>query len=94
MLTKKRIRICNKGGSLEGNVLLKPPIPIKNNKNNLINLKDSLDFAKKLILETNVGVAPGIAFGTSGEGHLRICFAAKESFINQIMDRLEPVLNR
>ena len=57
-------------------------------------IKDSLHFAKKLILETNVGVAPGIAFGTSGEGHLRICFAAKESFINQIMDRLEPVLNR
>jgi len=41
-----------------------------------------------------VGVAPGIAFGQSGEGHIRICFAAKESFINQIMDRLEPILNK
>lgn len=51
MLTKKRIRICNKGGSLEGNVLLKPPVPIKNNKNNLINLKDSLDFAKKILVK-------------------------------------------
>ena len=38
-------------------------------------------FAKKLILETNVGVAPGVAFGASGEGYLRICFAAKDSFI-------------
>ena len=57
-------------------------------------VKNSLDFAKKLIVETNVGVAPGIAFGSSGEGHLRICFAAKESFINNIMDRLEPVLNK
>ena len=57
-------------------------------------MKNSLDFAKKLIVETNVGVAPGIAFGSSGEGHLRICFAAKESFINNIMDRLEPVLNK
>ena len=57
-------------------------------------LDDSLEFSKKLILETNVGVAPGIAFGQSGEGHIRICFAAKESFINQIMDRLEPILNK
>ena len=57
-------------------------------------VRDSLEFSKKLILETNVGVAPGIAFGQSGEGHIRICFAAKESFINQIMDRLEPILNK
>jgi len=56
-------------------------------------VNNSLDFAKKLILETNVGVAPGIAFGQSGEGHIRICFAAKESFINKIMDRLEPILS-
>ena len=57
-------------------------------------INDSLDFAKKLILETNVGVAPGIAFGASGEGHLRICFAAKDTFIIEIMDRLEPALNK
>jgi aspartate/methionine/tyrosine aminotransferase len=56
-------------------------------------IKNSLEFAKKLIIDTNVGVAPGIAFGHSGEGHLRICFAAKQSFINEIMDRLEPALN-
>ena len=56
-------------------------------------MSNSLEFAKKLIVETKVGVAPGIAFGASGEGHLRICFAANEDFINAIMDRLEPVLN-
>ena len=56
-------------------------------------LQNSLEFAKKLIIDTNVGVAPGIAFGESGEGHLRICFAAKQSFIKEIMDRLEPALN-
>ena len=56
-------------------------------------IKDSLEFAKKLVIDTNVGVAPGIAFGQSGEGHLRICFAAQQSFINEIMDRLEPALN-
>ena len=56
-------------------------------------IDDSLAYAKKLIIDTNVGVAPGIAFGESGEGHLRICFAAKHSFINEIMDRLESALN-
>ena len=56
-------------------------------------MDNSLEFAKKLIVETNVGVAPGIAFGESGEGHLRICFAAKEDFIQEIMSRLEPILN-
>ena len=56
-------------------------------------IDDSIEFAKKLIIDTNVGVAPGIAFGESGEGHLRICFAAQQSFINEIMDRLEPALN-
>jgi aspartate/methionine/tyrosine aminotransferase len=58
------------------------------------NMKDSKEFAKKLIRETNVGVAPGVAFGQSGEGHLRLCFAANESFINKIMDKLEPALNK
>ena len=56
-------------------------------------MNNSLDFAKKIIVETNVGVAPGIAFGESGEGHLRICFAAKENFIRTIMSKLEPSLN-
>ena len=57
-------------------------------------MNNSLEFAKKLIVETNVGVAPGIAFGESGEGHLRICFAAKENFIQEIMSRLEPIFNK
>ena len=57
-------------------------------------MNNSLEFAKKLIIETNVGVAPGIAFGESGEGHLRICFAAKEDFIQEIMSRLEPIFNK
>ena len=57
-------------------------------------MNNSLEFAKKLIIETNVGVAPGIAFGASGEGHLRICFAAEENFIQEIMNRLEPAFNK
>jgi aspartate aminotransferase len=50
-------------------------------------LTDSLGFAKQLLAETGVGLAPGAAFGTGGEGHLRLCFAASA-------DRLEPALER
>ena len=38
-------------------------------------MSNSLDFAKRLATEFKVGVAPGTAFGPSGEGWLRLCFA-------------------
>ncbi|HVJ52786.1 MAG TPA: pyridoxal phosphate-dependent aminotransferase [Aliidongia sp.] len=50
-------------------------------------LADSLDYAKRILAETRVGLAPGAAFGLGGEGHLRLCFAASR-------DRLEPALDR
>jgi len=37
---------------------------------------DSLAFAKKVLAETGVGLAPGEAFGEVGQGWLRLCFAA------------------
>ena len=39
------------------------------------------DFALRLLRETGVAVAPGSAFGPSGEGHVRISLAAQESDI-------------
>ena len=44
-------------------------------------LHDSFGFAKKLLLEARVGMAPGIAFGESGEGYMRMCFAASEEVL-------------
>jgi aspartate aminotransferase len=54
---------------------------------------DSLAFAKRLVAETRVGLAPGSAFGPGGEGHLRLCFAASLDRLSQAMDRLEPALS-
>jgi aspartate/methionine/tyrosine aminotransferase len=54
---------------------------------------DSLSFAKELLETTGVGLAPGIAFGQAGEGHLRLCFAASEDRLAQAMDRLASVLD-
>ncbi len=52
-------------------------------------IDDSLEYAKYLIRKTQVGLAPGIAFGKSGEGHLRLCFASNKKFLTEILDRLE-----
>jgi aspartate/methionine/tyrosine aminotransferase len=39
---------------------------------------DSLGFAKRLVSDVGLGLAPGAAFGPEGEGWLRWCFASRE----------------
>jgi aspartate/methionine/tyrosine aminotransferase len=39
---------------------------------------DSLAFAKRLVREAGLGLAPGVAFGPEAEGWLRWCFASKD----------------
>lgn len=51
-------------------------------------LTDSFEFAKACLLETHVGIAPGVAFGSGGEGSLRICYAADKSVLEPAMERL------
>lgn len=53
---------------------------------------DSFAFAKHLLHETGVGLAPGAAFGTGGEGWLRLCYASSTARLSEAMDRLEPHL--
>ena len=53
---------------------------------------NSLAFAKKILHDAGVGLAPGTAFGDVGEGYLRLCFAARPALLNEAMDRLERVL--
>jgi aspartate aminotransferase len=55
-------------------------------------LTDSVALARQLVLEHGVAVAPGVAFGASGEGHLRICFAQSEAKLQRAMDRLRSGL--
>ena len=55
-------------------------------------LDDSLEYAKRILNETNVGLAPGSAFGPGGEGHMRLCFASTTERLSAALDRLEPVL--
>ncbi len=45
-------------------------------------------FAMLLLKEQQVACVPGNAFGASGEGHLRCCFAAGLDAIEQAMERM------
>jgi aspartate/methionine/tyrosine aminotransferase len=51
--------------------------------------KDSLKFAKQILHNANVGVTPGIDFGSNGEGFIRFSYANSVEKINIAMDRLE-----
>jgi len=53
---------------------------------------DSLAFAKRILMETDVGLSPGSAFGPGGEGHLRLCFASSPERLSEALDRLSPAL--
>ncbi len=51
-------------------------------------LRDSFDFCRRLLLETKVGIAPGVAFGTGGEGSVRICYAPDMKVLEPAMEKI------
>jgi aspartate/methionine/tyrosine aminotransferase len=56
-------------------------------------LTDSFEFCKKLLMDTQVGLAPGVAFGAGGEGSVRICYASDRSVLEPAMDRLAEFMS-
>jgi aspartate/methionine/tyrosine aminotransferase len=42
-------------------------------------VSDSLAFARELVLQHGLGLAPGAAFGPEGQGWLRWCFASRDT---------------
>jgi hypothetical protein len=55
-------------------------------------LTDSFAFCKELLMETKVGLAPGVAFGAGGEGNVRICYASDKPILEEAMARLKLFL--
>jgi aspartate aminotransferase len=55
-------------------------------------LIDSFAFCRRLLEETRVGLAPGVAFGTGGEGSVRICYAAERSILEPALERFTGFL--
>lgn len=50
--------------------------------------KDSTAFCKKLLKEARVSTTPGVAFGPTGQSHLRLSFCVSEEEINIAFDRM------
>ncbi len=56
---------------------------------------DSTAFTAALVRETGVALAPGVAFGSDGEGYIRVCFASTEATLTAALSRLRNfVMNR
>lgn len=51
-------------------------------------------FAQQLLTEERVAVVPGRAFGESGTGHVRACYATAYEEIVEAMDRIERFVAR
>ncbi|NLM62431.1 MAG: aminotransferase class I/II-fold pyridoxal phosphate-dependent enzyme, partial [Clostridiales bacterium] len=53
----------------------------------------SEEFCEKLLLRYKVAAIPGTAFGKSGEGHIRCCYAASVEDIIEALRRIELFVN-
>ena len=50
-------------------------------------MTDSLATARRIVDEANVGFAPGAAFGSAGEGFLRMCYLKEEGKLREGLGR-------
>ncbi len=55
---------------------------------------DSITFSKNLLTEAKVSTTPGIAFGPTGENHIRLSFCVPEEMINKAFDRMEKYFKK
>jgi aminotransferase len=53
----------------------------------------SQEFSERLLFEQRVAVVPGDAFGPSGEGHVRACYATSYSGLEEALVRIERFVN-
>ena len=51
-------------------------------------LKDSTKAAFDIVDKASVGLAPGTAFGSAGEGYLRLCFHRRLDHVEEAANRL------
>ena len=54
----------------------------------------SEEFCTRLLREQKVVCVPGTAFGQSGEGHIRCCYATALSQLNEALERMKRFLDR
>ncbi len=54
----------------------------------------SSEFAEQLLIEEKVAVVPGSAFGSSGEGHIRCCYAVSPNEIEEALVRIDRFVKK
>lgn len=52
------------------------------------------EFCERLLYEQHVAVVPGTAFGESGEGHVRFCYAVATDKIREALERMSAFMAR
>ena len=53
---------------------------------------DSATFCVDMLRKAKISTTPGVAFGPTGEGHMRLSFCVPEQTINTAFDRMEEYL--
>ena len=52
------------------------------------------EFCEKLLIEEHVAVVPGSAFGPSGKGFVRACYATSLPKIEQAVERIDRFVTK
>ena len=52
------------------------------------------EFMERLLMEEQVVVVPGSAFGAEGRGHVRLCYAASQAVLEEALARIGRFLGR
>lgn len=55
---------------------------------------DDEEFAERLLTEERVALVPGSAFGATGKGHVRVCYAAPTEQIEEALTRIGRFVER
>jgi len=55
---------------------------------------DDEEFAERLLVEERVALVPGSAFGATGKGHVRVCYAAPTEQIEEALTRISRFVER
>jgi aminotransferase len=55
---------------------------------------DDEEFAERLLMEERVALVPGSAFGATGKGHVRVCYAAPIEQIEEALTRISRFVEK
>ncbi len=88
ILQRRREVICKKLDTLTNFLTFAKPQGAYYIFPKLQNSRSSEEISEKILKTVNVAVVPGVAFGKTGEGHIRISYAVDDQILDEGLDRL------